>query len=241
MDNMEIWRKLSRPPKERLKQIRGGRLSGMTDVNPQWRYQAMTEQFGPVGVGWKYEIVRLWNEHASEGQLFAFAQINLYWSDSGGDEWSEAVPGIGGSMLLQTEKKGKPEEYLHANDEGYKMAVTDALSVAMKALGVAADIYAGLWDGSKYRDSPETQARTFQGHRPAYNRPPDNPEPTPALKKEIVEKGGTLGLDKDSTVALVNWYKSGEKLTMAEGIALLEDMATQYALYVDSIDGGVQT
>jgi uncharacterized protein YajQ (UPF0234 family) len=30
------------------------------------------------------------------------------------------------------------------------MAVTDAISVAMKMLGVAADIYAGKFDGSKY-------------------------------------------------------------------------------------------
>jgi len=30
------------------------------------------------------------------------------------------------------------------------MAVTDALSVALKMLGVAADIYLGRWDGSKY-------------------------------------------------------------------------------------------
>ena len=35
------------------------------------------------------------------------------------------------------------------------MALTDALSVAMKQLGVAAKIYEGLWDGSKYRDEPD--------------------------------------------------------------------------------------
>ena len=46
---------------------------------------------------------------------------------------------------------------LHNNDECYKMAVTDALGTAMKLLGVGADIYAGLWDGSKYIDQPTTK------------------------------------------------------------------------------------
>lgn len=36
--------------------------------------------------------------------------------------------------------------------KAYKMAVTDALSVALKALGVGADIYAGKWTVQKYRE-----------------------------------------------------------------------------------------
>lgn len=56
----------------------------------------------------------------------------------------------GGSKLAIKEKEG-----VYGSDEGYKMALTDALSVAMKQIGVAADIYAGLWDGSKYIDAPK--------------------------------------------------------------------------------------
>jgi hypothetical protein len=55
-------------------------------------------------------------------------------------------------MLVPLEAGG-----LYANDEAFKMAVTDALSVAMKMLGMGADIYAGLWDGSKYANKPEAQ------------------------------------------------------------------------------------
>ena len=35
------------------------------------------------------------------------------------------------------------------------MSITDALSVACKMLGIAADIYAGAWDGTQYREEPE--------------------------------------------------------------------------------------
>jgi len=145
MSNKDIWDKFKQPPKHALKTIGGGRLKGMTDINPQWRLEAMTEAFGPCGIGWKYEIVELWPIHLDSGEATAFSKINLYIKHNG--EWSEPIPGIGGSMLVAKETSG-----LKTSDEAYKMATTDALSVAMKALGIAADIYAGLWDGSKYRE-----------------------------------------------------------------------------------------
>lgn len=139
-----IWSKLSRPPAGALKRIEAGRLKGKSDINPQWRYQAMTETFGPCGVGWKFEIVRTWTEPGPESQVFCFAQVHLYIKQL--EAWSCPIPGVGGSMLVEKEKAG-----LHANDEAYKMAVTDALGTAAKMLGVAADVYLGNYDGSKYR------------------------------------------------------------------------------------------
>ncbi len=147
--NMDIWQQVSRPPANRLKAITGGRLKGMTDVNPQWRIEVLTQVFGPCGFGWKYTIDRLWSEAGPQNDAMAFAQVSLYVKHE--DEWSDAIHGIGGSALIAREKDGP-----RANDEAYKMAVTDALSVAMKAIGVAADIYFGLWDGSKYKE-PQQQ------------------------------------------------------------------------------------
>ncbi len=152
MDNLEIWNRLKQPPKWALKEIKGGRLAGKTDISPQWRYQAMTEVFG-LG-NWKYSIQRTWTEPAPDGQVFAFAEVMLYYrTDAEAKEWGN-MAGIGGSMLIEKEAKG-----LHANDEAFKMAVTDALSVCMKMLGVAADIYAGLWDGSKYKEPAQEGAK----------------------------------------------------------------------------------
>ncbi len=147
MDNMKIWDAVKQPPPEALREIQAGRLKGKTDINPQWRYQAMTEQFGVCGVGWKYDV-EVWNEPTTADQTFAFAKVNLYVKID--DKWSDPIPGIGGSMLVTKESAG-----LHASDEGYKMAITDALSVAMKMLGLGANVYAGLSD-SKY--PPKAQA-----------------------------------------------------------------------------------
>jgi len=115
----------------------------MTDINPQWRIQMMTERFGPIGVGWYYEALNRWTEPGAGDEVLCFVDINVYIKDGG--EWSKPIYGLGGSKLVAKESGG-----MYSNDEGYKMALTDALSVAMKELGVAADIYKGLWDGSKY-------------------------------------------------------------------------------------------
>jgi len=144
MNNLEVWNKVKQPPAHALKTIQGGRLKNMTDINPQWRYQVMTETFGMCGFGWKYEIVNLWTEAAPDEQKIGFAQILLYIKQ--GEKWSDGIPGVGGSMLVSKEQAG-----LHTSDEVYKMAITDALGVAMKMLGIAADIYAGLFDGTKYK------------------------------------------------------------------------------------------
>jgi hypothetical protein len=152
MENMKIWNSVKRPPAMALKTIGAGRLKGKSDINPQWRMQAMTEAFGPCGIGWKYSIEKLWTEPGTDGQFFAFALVNVCVKTV--DGWSECIPGIGGHMLIVKESSG-----LHNNDEAYKMAVTDALSVALKALGVAADIYAGLWDGSQYTTPDVTEPK----------------------------------------------------------------------------------
>jgi hypothetical protein len=103
MSNMEIWNKVKKPPKDALKAIKGGRLKGMTDISPQWRYMVLTEIFGPCGVGWKYEIGEVWTGTGSEDQKTAFATVNFYWKTDSG-EWSDPIPGIGGSMLVAKEK-----------------------------------------------------------------------------------------------------------------------------------------
>ena len=145
MGNLDLWDKLARPPSSALRPISAGRLKGKSDISPQWRYKAMTEEFGPCGKGWSFEIVELWTEAGSDGQIMAFAHVSVKAGDIG------PVPGVGGAMLIDKESKG-----LYSNDEAFKMAVTDALGTALKMLGVAADVYMGLWDGVKYReDEPE--------------------------------------------------------------------------------------
>ena len=160
MDNMRIYESARSVPVEAQKNFNNGSFSG-TDINPMWRIKKMTELFGPCGIGWYYEIV---SERAEEhhDMTMAIVDINLYIKVDG--EWSKPIPGTGGNTLVKTTSKGQK-----ASDEGYKMALTDALSVACKALGVGADIYFSA-DKTKY-----TRYSTDGGKREEENEPAEEP------------------------------------------------------------------
>jgi hypothetical protein len=147
MGNMELYDKVRAVPKEAQKTIAAGRLKGMTDINPMWRIQKLTETFGPCGIGWKYTIQRQWMEQGANNEVAAFMDILLYYKWDG--EWSEGIPGTGGSSFVAKERNG-----MYTSDECYKMALTDAISVAAKAIGMGADIY---WEKgrTKYDTAPE--------------------------------------------------------------------------------------
>ena len=136
MENLKIYNQVRAVPETAKKPIAAGRLKGKTDVNPMWRIKKLTEVFGPAGEGWRYTIDRMWTEPGNGGEVTANVLISLYVKT--GETESSAIPGIGGSMLIVQEKNG-----LYTDDEAYKKALTDAISVACKALGVAADVY---WD-----------------------------------------------------------------------------------------------
>lgn len=152
MDNMELYNLVREVPKNAQKTIKGGRLNGYTDINPMWRIQKLTETFGPCGIGWKYTIDREWSENGANGEVCAFVDISLYYKWNG--SWSEAVPGTGGSSLAAKERAG-----LYTSDECFKMALTDAISVAAKAIGMGADIYwsAGRTKYDNEQEPPKKQ------------------------------------------------------------------------------------
>ena len=146
-DNLKIYKSLEEVPQEAQKKITGGRLVGMTDIKPMWRIEKLTEVFGAVGLGW-YSVIK--NKEIIEGAngvKIAVVDINLfvnYKIPYGLEEdlWSEPIEGTGGSTFIAKEKDG-----LYTSDECFKMAYTDALSVACKSLGMGAKVY---WGDSKY-------------------------------------------------------------------------------------------
>jgi hypothetical protein len=150
-ENLKIYEAVREVPQEAQKTITGGKLNGFTDINPMWRIKALTEQFGPCGIGWYPEILKQWIEPGPDGRIAAFCNINLYVKI--GEEWSKPINGTGGSMLTNIED-GKQR----TSDECYKMAFTDAISVSCKMLGFGADIYwqkdKTKYDGKQGDDEP---------------------------------------------------------------------------------------
>jgi hypothetical protein len=140
METARRWQHLGSPPKDALKKIEFGPLKGKYDINPIWRFEVMDKVVGPYGEAWGYEIVKLWTEPGSNGEVCVLALVKVVIT---GDSYPSY--GVGGNLLIQNTKNG-----LRTNDEAYKMALTDAIGVALKPYGVAADIYRGRYD-TKYQ------------------------------------------------------------------------------------------
>jgi hypothetical protein len=160
--NLSIYERVRSVPKEAKKEIEAGRLKGKHDINPMWRIKALTEVFGPAGFGWYTEVVRTWTEASESGEMAVFVDINLYVKKD--SEWSKPIFGNGGNKLIANEKKyenGQQVYIPYLDDDAYKKAYTDAISVAAKALGVGADVYFEK-DKGKYASQAKPSAEEIQ-------------------------------------------------------------------------------
>ncbi len=207
MNNLDIYNAVRNVPKEAKKPIQGGRLKGMTDINPMWRIKALTEQFGPCGIGWRYEIKGKHLETGGNNEIASFVDINLFVKI--GDAWSEAIPGTGGSMFVAKERNG-----LYTSDECFKMALTDAIGVACKALGLGADVY---WDSdtTKY---PKPEKSSQQSEAPITR------EQLERLSKLMEVKNITPVAMQKLVVQLFN-KNSAKELTESEAATLIQEIA----------------
>lgn len=152
-DMKEKFRLMARPPKEALRTIDFGKLKNKTDINPQWRIEALTEVFGLCGVGWYYEIMAIdYQDVQATGERMVYVTVGIHVKQEDGT-WSAPVIGIGGDFTIIKDKNG-----IHGNDEAFQMALTDAIGKAAKCVGIANDIYRGKYD-SKYgwRDEHEKE------------------------------------------------------------------------------------
>ena len=154
MSNLELYDRVKQPPKEALKAFNNGKFSG-TDINPMWRIRKLTEEFGVCGFGWFTHVNRYWTETASDGSIAVFCEVELYVKQGG--EWSKPIVGVGGNTFERKTRNGSS-----VSDEAYKMAYTDALSIACKALGFGADIW---W---KYEETKYTKQNEQPVEAPSY-------------------------------------------------------------------------
>lgn len=126
MDNMRIYNAGRSVPTGAVKKITGGSYgkAGLSDINPQWRIEKMTELFGPCGDGWIWEPVEAW---INEGVCFAHVIVKYLLPDG---EYSHPVHGYGGTVMGRM-----------GDDDVYKSTFTDAVSNALRYLGIGADVW----------------------------------------------------------------------------------------------------
>lgn len=185
MENMTLYNMGAPVPEEAKKPITGGRLKGFTDINPMWRIKRLTEMFGACGIGWWYEITDKRLEQGKEGEIRAFVDIKLFYIYGG--QISQPIPGTGGSSFSTKESSG-----VYVSDECFKMALTDAISVAAKALGIGSEVYYAK-DRDKYTQ-PEEQPQKQQKPQQSANKA-EKPQLPPVDKDgywKCVDCGGIV-------------------------------------------------
>lgn len=140
MTKTALWDALGKTDPEHTKKFsRSGGFKG-TAVKPMWVYHRLTEQFGPVGIGWghnkpDYQIVP-----GADGEVLVYCTVECWHTDR-----SHTFYGVGGDKVTTKRSSG------HFNDdEAFKKAFTDAVMNAFKSVGVAADVHMGLHDDDKY-------------------------------------------------------------------------------------------
>lgn len=211
MGNLDIYNLVREVPKEAKKEISAGRLKGMTDINPMWRIKKLTETFGPVGFGWWYEIKDMHTLRTDNSkEEMAVVTIKMYVKYNG--EVSQPIEGTGGSLFVASESKG-----MHLSDECYKMALTDAISVCAKALGVGADVY---WnkDKTKYSKSEEDESKNASNssNEGNYSLSEQDRIKLDFIKAELEKRGTTEQALKWVSEKAIRDIKTVEELQPAE-------------------------
>lgn len=139
-ENTKLWDKLGKTDPSHTKAFtRGGGFKG-TAIKPMWSYRRMTEEFGPCGIGWGVGDPSFQVVPGHDGEMLVFCTASIWY---GVDR--ATVYGVGGDKVVGKNKYG-----LSSDDEAFKKAFTDAVTNALKLIGVGADVHMGMFDDNKY-------------------------------------------------------------------------------------------
>lgn len=200
-DNTKLWDTLGKTDPAHTKGFtRGGGFKG-TAIKPMWSYRRMTEEFGPCGTGWGIEAPQFQVLAGAEDEKLVFCTVTVWY----GPERSQLV-GVGGDKAVGKNKYG-----LASDDEAFKKAFTDAVTNALKMIGVGADVHMGLFDDNKYvntmreefsEQQPSEPPRKANG-KPEQGWREDGTRTSFALKKEQPELMTELDRELDECLTLV--------------------------------------
>lgn len=146
-ENLALWDLVSKTDPQHVKPITGKSYRG-NSPKPHYLIHKATETFGPIGIGWGFEIVE---DRILEGALISpdfHEQIHTakvrVWYDWTGKRGT--VEHVGQTLFSGKRKSGDA----FTDEDAPKKSVTDALIKALSMIGFAGDIFMGRYDDSKY-------------------------------------------------------------------------------------------
>jgi hypothetical protein len=208
--NVALWNRLEVSDKRYLKKFDTGKFKGVS-VDPIYNIKRVTEELGPVGYAWGWEIKSERSETFGEGQelqTIHTAVVRAWFRQEDGS--LRHVEHVGTTKLAYwtSAKPGKPPRF-EVDAEAPKKSVTDALKKIMVSLGASADIWLGRFDGDKYvppqaEDDPHDPETGEVRAAPA--RPHDRPQAREPASTNARQHGNTLAREHagDAPPALAN-------------------------------------
>lgn len=167
-ENLKLWRKVMRTNPRYTKDLSGTGFEG-TSINAEYMIMRATEIFGPVGIGWGFDVQEdrmipgaPMSESIYEGSKFVGKKLIR---DAGGNLITSLHHSIKISFwYLKDGKKGHVTSYgatdymymtnksgIKVDGEAQKKSLTDAIKKALSLLGFSADVWLGLFDDAVYK------------------------------------------------------------------------------------------
>ena len=221
---MRIWDSLCKTNPDYTRSVPSSYGKKITSIDPMYQIQCMTETFGPVGLGWKYNVKYTYQDN------LVFAEVSIHYCVH--DNWFEYGPVCSVQNLFK--KNG------NLDDEAPKKAMTDAMTKAFSHLGMSADVFLGKFDDSKY----------VQEVKKEFSKPQVKAFPKTNGKKNIkLDMELDMGLIKDDIkkindiYALRKWRKANSELFDSNNKSLREykQITDLYETHETKLNQGVIT
>lgn len=199
VDNLRIWNAVMHTAPSATKNFtRRGGFRG-TAIKPMWTIQQATAFFGPVGIGWGYDILEDREVHAQDGNAVWFSKVQVWFMEGGEKRFTP--PQWGGTIFIESKPAREWDEAtqkmvpikgggmtMEIDDEAPKKSVTDGLTKCLSYLGFAADVHLGMFEDSKYRawlqEGEQRQGRQAEQQHQEKREPTDDEK----WRDEVVKK-----------------------------------------------------
>lgn len=153
-ENMKIWNAVE---KTNTAYLKNGQKDGMSSIDAQYYFMRATELFGPVGIGWGYDIIDSYvtEGHTMKGDLghktapfldYKVSQMTVkinFWYILDGKKGQ--FPQYGHTPLVMKTKYGPMMD-----DDPEKKSLSDAIKKSLTLLGFCADVFLGKFDDISY-------------------------------------------------------------------------------------------
>lgn len=212
-NNKTLWDRVCMTDPKAVKPITGKPYQG-NSPKPYWLIERMTDEFGPVGVGWGVTVKSERFERLGEFDVLHVAVVSVWYMHNG--TRTESFDQMGGTKAAYMTAAKK----LIVDEDAGKKSVTDGMVKCLSMIGFAGDIFSGRWDDSKY----VAEARKHYSARPSTPEHPGQ-DMSPKARAARITLGVAEGDSEGAAIAM-----SGFEQTELDAVWALLDDATQTKL-----------